>query len=181
MLLAALATLQYRWLGEVSEAERERMRARLRTRASEFTQEFDAELTRIYVAFQIDARSARRAIPPRRLATRTRSWQAATAAPALVRGVYLAGGHDVRVGQLQRFDPGTARSSRPSGRRSFARLLQRTPRLLPQIAGMPPPMLMADAVDAAMPALIIPRAAPDAIEDGDGSRASRRPAPTGAC
>ena len=54
MLLAALATFQYRWLGEVSEAERERMRASLRTRASEFTQEFDAELTRVFIAFQID-------------------------------------------------------------------------------------------------------------------------------
>ena len=51
VLLATLATFQYRWLGEVGEAERERMRAGLQTRAADFTQEFDRELTRIYVAF----------------------------------------------------------------------------------------------------------------------------------
>ena len=53
VLLATLATFQYRWLGDVSQAERERMRASLRTRAAEFTQAFDAELTRMYVAFRL--------------------------------------------------------------------------------------------------------------------------------
>ena len=56
VLLATLATFQYRWLGEVSRAEGERMRASLRTRASDFSQEFDRELTRTYIAFQIDRR-----------------------------------------------------------------------------------------------------------------------------
>src|SRR5437588_668322 len=54
-LLATLATLQYRWLGDVSEAERERMRTSLRARASDFAESFDAELTRTYVAFHVDA------------------------------------------------------------------------------------------------------------------------------
>ena len=39
-LLALLATLQYKWLGRISDAERERMRATLNTRASGFAQEF---------------------------------------------------------------------------------------------------------------------------------------------
>ena len=52
--LGALATLQHRWLGEVSEAERERMRAGLRTRASAFSQEVDTELTRLFLAFHMD-------------------------------------------------------------------------------------------------------------------------------
>src|SRR2546428_9664987 len=55
VLLATLATLQYRWLGDVSQAERERMRVGLRTRTSELTQEFNGELTRIYVAFHVDS------------------------------------------------------------------------------------------------------------------------------
>ena len=33
-LLALLATLQYKWLGRISDAERDRMRATLNTRAS---------------------------------------------------------------------------------------------------------------------------------------------------
>ena len=52
--LAALATLQSRWLGEVSEAERERMRAGLRTRASAFSQEFDGEITRLFLALHVE-------------------------------------------------------------------------------------------------------------------------------
>src|SRR5215468_5441725 len=50
-LLATLATFQYQWLGEVSQAERERMRASVRTRATDLSREFDSELTRTYVAF----------------------------------------------------------------------------------------------------------------------------------
>jgi len=46
VLLAVLATLQYRWLGAVSAAERERMRSSLQTRATDLAREFDGELTR---------------------------------------------------------------------------------------------------------------------------------------
>ena len=52
--LGVLGTLQYRWLGAVSEAERERMRTSLRARATELGQEVDGELTRIYAAFRAD-------------------------------------------------------------------------------------------------------------------------------
>src|SRR4029078_3483237 len=52
VLLAILATLQYRWLGEVSEAERERMRASLRTRATELAHAFDAALKRAHARSQ---------------------------------------------------------------------------------------------------------------------------------
>ena len=53
-LIALLATLQYRWLGRISDAERDRMRATLNTRASGFAQDFDGELTRAYLLFQVD-------------------------------------------------------------------------------------------------------------------------------
>ena len=53
-LIGLLATLQYRWLGRISEAERDRMRAALETGASGFAQDFDAELTRGYLLFQTD-------------------------------------------------------------------------------------------------------------------------------
>jgi len=41
VLLVTLGTLQYRWLGEVSEAERVRMRDGLRARAADFAESFD--------------------------------------------------------------------------------------------------------------------------------------------
>jgi len=58
-LLPLLALLQYRWLGEVSRAERERMQASLKTAAANFSEDFDRELTRAYLSFQMDARTLR--------------------------------------------------------------------------------------------------------------------------
>ena len=104
VLLAVLATLQYRWLGEVRDAERERMRASLRARASEFTQEFDGELTRTYLAFQVgseqldgDAAAV--------LADAYARWQSTTRIPGLVRAVYLAEGKTLDSAQLRQLEP----------------------------------------------------------------------------
>src|SRR5262245_60706640 len=53
-LIALLATLQYRWLGQISNAERERMTATLNERAKAFGEDVDRELTRAYLLFQGD-------------------------------------------------------------------------------------------------------------------------------
>src|SRR5262245_4452956 len=103
VLLATLATLQYRWLGEVSEAERERMRAALRTRAADFTREFDSELTRTYVAFHVDG-DRLDADPPATLADAVNRWQETASLPALVRALYLVEGRGDRAGELRRLD-----------------------------------------------------------------------------
>lgn len=44
VLLAVLASMQYRWLGQVAQAERERARARLAAAASGFASDFDREV-----------------------------------------------------------------------------------------------------------------------------------------
>ena len=135
MLLAALATFQYRWLGEVSEAERERMRASLRTRASEFTQEFDAELTRTFLAFQVD-RDRLDDDPAAALAPPTPAGGPSTTAPALVRGGVPGGGARVRVGEGAALRSGERGTLEPAAwPPEFAGMVQRTPRLLPQIDG----------------------------------------------
>src|SRR5215211_4542445 len=54
-LLPLLAVLQFRWLGEVSRAERERMQATLKTAVANFSQDFDREMSRAYLSFQMDA------------------------------------------------------------------------------------------------------------------------------
>ncbi len=51
VLLALLAFLQYRWLGQVSEGERQRMRTTLEARARDFAAEFDRELSKAAIAF----------------------------------------------------------------------------------------------------------------------------------
>ena len=53
LLLAVLATLQYRWAGELSEAERARLRTGARSRAEAMSREFDLEITRAFSGLAI--------------------------------------------------------------------------------------------------------------------------------
>ena len=48
-LLPVLAALQYRWIGQVSEAERERMQAGLGGMAARFSRDFNSEVTRALI------------------------------------------------------------------------------------------------------------------------------------
>src|SRR5687767_15510005 len=54
LLLPALAWMQYQWLGQLSEAERERIQRTLRTAAAQFATEFDTELSRTLIGLQVD-------------------------------------------------------------------------------------------------------------------------------
>jgi hypothetical protein len=82
-LIALLATLQYRWLGQISGAERERMKATLNTRATAYAQDVDRELTRAYLLFQLDAlQSDEGAAGP--VAARYDRWLATSRFPRLV-------------------------------------------------------------------------------------------------
>lgn len=51
LLLSGLATLQYIWLGRLSDNELQRMRASLQASSRRFTEDFDAELTRLCKTF----------------------------------------------------------------------------------------------------------------------------------
>src|SRR5262245_39111839 len=104
VVLATLGTLQYRWLGEVSEAERARMRDSLRTRATEFTQAFDRELTRTYAGFHFTTEQLESGEAAALDAALTR-WRASAPAPSLLRDVYLAQGVTFAASQLRRLDP----------------------------------------------------------------------------
>ncbi len=88
-LIMVLATLQYRWLGQISAAERDRMRATLNTRATGFAHDFDHELTRAYLLFQADAPPAERLNTAERLAARYDRWQATARFPRMIRDVYV--------------------------------------------------------------------------------------------
>ena len=154
LLFAALATLQHRWLGEVSEAERERMRAGLRARASAFAEEFDGEITRLFLAFHVDHDLLDRD-PAAAITDAYAKWQAATPAPAIVRGIYMASGASIETATLQRFDAAAGTLAPAAWPPEFQELLRRGPRL-PQLAGLPRPLMMADALEADIPALVIP-------------------------
>ena len=102
-LVATLGTLQYRWLGQVSEAEREQLRESLDRHAREFVADFDREITRVYQALQPGA-SFDPAAPDQFLAHYDH-WVTSAPAPALVKAVYFAKATS-RDFALYRFDPG---------------------------------------------------------------------------
>ncbi|HYP02175.1 MAG TPA: HAMP domain-containing sensor histidine kinase [Pyrinomonadaceae bacterium] len=107
VLLGVLAALQYRWLGQVSEAERERMQATLRAGAARFGEDFDRELARVYFNLKLDANTwgGRNG---EAYHARFEQWRAATQHPELVREVYVVDGSDVNSPpRLARFDRAT--------------------------------------------------------------------------
>lgn len=105
-LIALLATLQYRWLGSIRDGERERMTATLNTRASAFAQDFDRELTRAYVMFQVDTVQDVENVAAR-VAARYDRWQATARYPRMLKDVYLVPRADESAPELQRFNPST--------------------------------------------------------------------------
>jgi signal transduction histidine kinase len=154
VLLATLATLQYRWLGEVSQAEGERMRANLKTRAADLAQEFDREITRTYVAFQIAAPDFD-ADPPAALAAAYTRWQSAAPSRSLLQGVYVLEGASFDTASLKRFDPEHGALEPVDWPADLAASMKQRGRLLPRIAGsLPVPIV--DAVDARSLALVVP-------------------------
>ena len=100
-LIVLFGTLQYRWLGQISDAERERMKATLAARASGFVQDFDGELTRAYLLFQTEPVPEG---PPvgSQVAARFDRWQATARYPRLIKDVFLV---PAEGSGLQRFDP----------------------------------------------------------------------------
>jgi signal transduction histidine kinase len=167
-LLALLATLQYRWLGEVGEAEAARMRDGLRTRAADFTLDFDRELTQIYVAvhadpgvFNTDMAAAIGAVLAKARATAT--------VPGLIKDVFVLEAQGPNANVLQHLDP-AGRALQPAEWPPAllawrARLERHGP---VAVAGTVLPNFMGDAVDAAVPALIIPLTFVRTIAGGQG-------------
>ncbi|MET0554280.1 MAG: HAMP domain-containing sensor histidine kinase [Vicinamibacteria bacterium] len=104
VLLAVLGTLQYRWSGEISQAERVRMRAGAQARADAFARELDREVTRIFLRLPLDQEAlGRRDFT--RFAERYDAWRARAEQPALVAEVYLVEWTDAEP-RVERYVPG---------------------------------------------------------------------------
>jgi signal transduction histidine kinase len=98
ILLPALALLQYRWVGQVSVAERQRMQTHLRNAALQFHEALDGEIARAVSNLQIGAATARDGSSDR-YADRYEAWAVTSAHPQVVANVYLLDddGAQVRV------------------------------------------------------------------------------------
>ncbi len=119
VLLLILAWLQYRWLNEVSEADRQKTRAVLQDAADRFAQDFDRELTRAFIFFHPPGGPWQRGGEDRRpggdrqnerragasLAQRYDRWLTYAPFPELVRAVFEVRLDDQNTHELSRFDP----------------------------------------------------------------------------
>lgn len=106
--LVLMATLQYSWADRVSVSERERMHANLRAGLERLSEDFDRELARAYLTFQMDASTLRDAAWDR-YAQRYDLWQATAPYADLVEQVFLVEVYDHGRLHLMRFDPETRR------------------------------------------------------------------------
>ncbi len=88
LLLPVMALLQYRWIGQVSDAERERRERTLRQATTQVAQDLDVELFRAFGGLQVDG-EALRTDDWTGYAERADAWRAAATSPALVRDVLL--------------------------------------------------------------------------------------------
>jgi signal transduction histidine kinase len=100
VLLAGMAVLQYRWLGQVSAAERQRMQTSLEERVSQFAAEFDRDVARAFFWLQVDAEALQQR-DWTRYADRHDRWLATSAHPQLVLEIWVF----TAEGESLRFDP----------------------------------------------------------------------------
>ena len=106
-VVCTLAVLQYRWTGEISRSQRQRLRANLGTSIRGFEQEFSYDFERLCESFEMDP-----AIPPSSLVTRIlgqqSEWRRAALRPALLT--------EIGIWQLQE-GHSTFESLKPDGER----------------------------------------------------------------
>ena len=148
LLLPLLAVLQYRWLGQVSTAERERMGAVLRSAAAQFGETFDREITRAYSTFQ-QRRAGEISQLAKEYAGRFQEWDTSASYPRMVRDLYLIVADAQGSNRLLQFEQGAA---------AFHQI--DWPEELAELQGVTMPT---DPIRDEIPALLIPS---DAADEG---------------
>lgn len=158
VLLPLLATLQYRWVGQVSEGERERMRASLQRSADQMRREFDREITRAYQYFQVDRDGEQPGLYERYGAAYV-DWTQTASYPGLVENVFLVEGNPDRTLSLKRVeaDGSVTATAWPA---VFASLRQELEAIFPPIQTGPELRMLSrrsiGPINPYIPALVIP-------------------------
>src|SRR5437868_11218681 len=86
-LLPVMAWLQYRWIGQVSDAAGQRAKARLENSIDQLITEFDGEITRAHLIFWQTPPDQEE--PAARIAERFRDWNRLAPYPPLIKDVRL--------------------------------------------------------------------------------------------
>jgi signal transduction histidine kinase len=121
LLLALLAVLQYRWLGQISASERQIMQTNLRSRANALREEISNEIYKATSPFQINtAELDEEALS--KLSSGYRQWKAGAASPGLIKNLFAARRVEGDLGGLMRLDEATGRFEQVDWPAEFASL-----------------------------------------------------------
>ncbi|MEO7142504.1 MAG: HAMP domain-containing sensor histidine kinase [Bryobacteraceae bacterium] len=126
--LVGFAWLQYRWIGQLSQAEEQRMQASLRLATSGFSREFDSGITHVYAALQGRRgpdRKSSGATQSADYAKRWMDWSASAADRNLVRNFYLAQTEPAGTLALERLNRDSGKFDPASWPPKFAKLRAR--------------------------------------------------------
>ena len=88
VLLPALAVLQYRWVGQLSVAERERVQRNLQNAADQFRDTFEGEIVRALLSLQVGVATAREGSSDQ-YSRGYNSWFSTATDPQIVAGIYI--------------------------------------------------------------------------------------------
>jgi signal transduction histidine kinase len=88
VVVSTLAVLQYRWTGEISRSEQQRLKANLTTSVRGFEQEFSYDFERLCEAFEIGPEVSLEGMESQML-RRQSDWQRMASRPALLAGVNI--------------------------------------------------------------------------------------------
>jgi signal transduction histidine kinase len=103
ILLPALAVLQYRWVGQLSTAARERLQRNVWFAALQFREGFDSEIIRATVSLQVGRATAREGASER-YSDRYNTWLNTAAHPQIVANVFVVDADDRQL-RLRRWNP----------------------------------------------------------------------------
>lgn len=155
-LLVTLAALQYRWLGQVSLGERERMRVSLSSGAERFSQDFNREITKPFLLFQLSAPDPGQDVSSD-LAKRWDLWQKSAPNPQLIKDLYFVSFDSTRRVVWQRFDASAQRlvaTETPADCRALEQKLAESVKVEDLPGDTPPPVI--DPVQADIPLILAP-------------------------
>jgi len=156
VLIAVLAALQYHWLGQVSNGERERMGAALHAGAVRLSEDLDRELARAYVSFQMDAELLHNEKRDG-FAERYARWDSSAPFPQLISGLFLISTDQRNRLQLQEFNKASKRFDDVVWPVQFEDLHRRFERLSRNSSvELPGPTAVRPLLDDDPPMLIIP-------------------------
>jgi two-component system sensor histidine kinase SenX3 len=161
-LVAWLAALEYHWLDQVSQADREQRRASLDERAREFADDFDRELSRLYV-FLETASSAAETGADAAFAKRYDAWHETARDPRMLRAIYRAKA-GTQGPTLAEYRPHTQTFTRVPWPDALAPLQAG----FGPISGAPDPRLR-DPVNASIPAVVVGLQSLPKLFHSDGS------------